>query len=431
MEGGWSLPSIEIPAAHKWWRETLAVNEAVAERYSLDTIVLRCLAIYHPWECVARTAVYLVQNRDERRAPRGGTYIHRQQLEEIQFADLRQRALVLEALSESSEGDSGQRMPWEEPGWFERAAAWMEDEARSQRYALTGPIVQVRNHGYTSCLLRAPTAKGPLYLKACPSMWPQEPQLTAALAGRYGNVTPIVVAAQPEERWLLTLGFDGQKLNQLGDRDRYLVLWEALLTQFGHMQIEYAHHTEHLTRLGCPDWRLDRLFPFVRRFLLELVPAIDWEGADSPWSRATLESLAERLEEACESLATYDIPATLHHGDFHSANILTDGASCRVVDWAFQAGIAHPFFFMSVVFEEHVDPPVRTRLRDRYLRLWTDREPMERLVEAFELAQPLALLHAAMGHHVQLQNGRMAWETGPDREAIRYYVTYLAQCTGE
>jgi hypothetical protein len=86
-----------------------------------------------------------------------------------------------------------------------------------------------------------------------------------------------------------------------------------------------------------------------------------------------------------------------------------------VVDWAFQAGVSHAFFFMSVVFEEHVEPNVQSYLRDHYLRLWTDFEPMDRLVEAFELAQPLALLHAAIGHNVQFGHARVPWQREPEK----------------
>ena len=34
-------------------------------------------------------------------------------------------------------------------------------------------------------------------------------------------------------------------------------------------------------------------------------------------------------------------------------------------------------------------------LRDAYIEVWTDFEPMDRLVEAFELARQLASLHQA------------------------------------
>jgi hypothetical protein len=43
-------------------------------------------------------------------------------------------------------------------------------------------------------------------------------------------------------------------------------------------------------------------------------------------------------------------------------------------------------------------PEARTRLRDIYLAAWTIYEPMERLVEAFELAQSLGALHQAISY---------------------------------
>jgi hypothetical protein len=44
-------------------------------------------------------------------------------------------------------------------------------------------------------------------------------------------------------------------------------------------------------------------------------------------------------------------------------------------------------------------PDVRRRLRDAYLAPWTAYAPMEQLIEAFELAQPLAGLHHALLQH--------------------------------
>jgi hypothetical protein len=229
-------------------------------------------------------------------------------------------------------------------------------------------------------VLSAPTDREALYLKACPPIWAQETTLTAELAVRHVNLVPMVLGVRPDENGLLTVEAAGQKLNTLRDRNLYLSLWEYLLTRYGRAQIDYADTPARLPDLGCPDWRVERLLSFIRPFLLDLVPAIAEERRGFPvWQRAELERAATQPEHLCSQLATYTIPDTLHHGDFHSVNIVADGRSCRVVYWAFQAGISHAFFFASVVFEEHNDPAIRARLRDHYLRLWTAFESMDRL----------------------------------------------------
>ena len=62
----------------------------------------------------------------------------------------------------------------------------------------------------------------------------------------------------------------------------------------------------------------------------------------------------------------------------------------RFFDWT-DICIAHPFFEMATIIETVFDKSalqpevdVRTRLRNAYLQPWTEYEPMERLIEAFE-----------------------------------------------
>jgi len=426
---GWSLPAIQTPCLHKWWRESLPVNEAIRREYGLDVVVLRCVRILSNRND-ARAAIFLVSGRDPDQEPTHGSWVPEQDLTALSFADSRHRDGLFEAIGRLPDTDGVPLMPWERAGWFQRAAAWLTDQAEKAGRELSGPVIQVRNHGCYSSVLRAPTTDGTVYLKACPSMWAQEPVLTADLAAHQASLVPAVLAVQAEQCWLLTAEAAGRKLKTLGDRELYLSLWQDLLTDYGQAQLEYARDPSRLRRLGCPDWSVERLSRYVPRFLLDLIPALGEEHPDFPvWSRAELEAATARLERLCSRLAAYNIPDTLHHGDFHSVNILTDGRSCRVVDWAFQAGISHPFFFMSVVFEEHTDPAIRSRLRDHYLRLWTDFEPMNRLIEAFELAQPVALLHAAIGHYVQLSNTRAPWESRQEKESLAFYLSCLLDST--
>jgi hypothetical protein len=105
----------------------------------------------------------------------------------------------------------------------------------------------------------------------------------------------------------------------------------------------------------------------------------------------------------CATLAAVRVPQTLEHGDLWAGNIVTRDGSHVYFDWA-ESSVAHPFFSFLLFLPDatgrlsHV-PDVRRRLRDAYLGPWTVYEPMERLIEAFELAQPLAGLHHALLQH--------------------------------
>ena len=47
-------------------------------------------------------------------------------------------------------------------------------------------------------------------------------------------------------------------------------------------------------------------------------------------------------------------------------------------------------------------PNLCNRLRDVYLAEWLDYAPMQQLIEAFELAQQLAPLYAALTYHLYI-----------------------------
>jgi len=51
-----------------------------------------------------------------------------------------------------------------------------------------------------------------------------------------------------------------------------------------------------------------------------------------------------------------------------------------------------------VYFLHEKDASVRARLRDAYLRLWADFEPMDRLLAMWSLAEPLCALHQAVSY---------------------------------
>ena len=53
-------------------------------------------------------------------------------------------------------------------------------------------------------------------------------------------------------------------------------------------------------------------------------------------------ALAPRFAELCERLAGYGVPETLHHDDFHDANIFVCGDRYTFADWG-ESCVAHPF----------------------------------------------------------------------------------------
>jgi aminoglycoside phosphotransferase (APT) family kinase protein len=102
-------------------------------------------------------------------------------------------------------------------------------------------------------------------------------------------------------------------------------------------------------------------------------------ASELPIARADVNRLREfapDFTELCAALAEQGIQESVQHDDLHMANLYSDGAGLRVVDWG-DSSIAHPFFSLVVPFRflDEVnrlapDDPWFRRLRDAYLEPW-------------------------------------------------------------
>ncbi len=93
----------------------------------------------------------------------------------------------------------------------------------------------------------------------------------------------------------------------------------------------------------------------------------------------------------------YGIPETLHHEDFHDANIFVKNGRYTFADWG-ESGVAHPFFTLLVTLRSIAyrlnlafDGPEVLALRDVYLESWTDYGSLAELREVADLAARVAM----------------------------------------
>src|SRR5438045_6167468 len=85
------------------------------------------------------------------------------------------------------------------------------------------------------------------------------------------------------------------------------------------------------------------------------------------------------------------IPATLIRGDLHPENVAISDGGLPFFDWS-KACVTHPFMDMFLIFNER-DEALRIRLRVANLEVWTDFEPMGRLLELWSLCGVVHALH--------------------------------------
>jgi hypothetical protein len=270
----------------------------------------------------------------------------------------------------------------------------MTAELERLGYHVTGPVTQL-NNWVLSSVLRVETTAGPIYMKAVPD-WPlfvHEPLLLAGLSRLCPAHVPAPLSVEPEERWMLLADF-GPAIYQ----DNLAGRLSEMVRVYAQLQVQMAADVPRLFEIGCIDRRLARLAVQLDGLLADEA-ALEGLAAEEI---GRLREAAPRLKAICGELASYAVPQTLVHGDLHPGNVAAPHGQMLFFDWT-DACIAHPFLDMMIIFEEQ-DEAKRAQLRNIYLEPWTIYEPMERLYEAWCLAEPLWALHQAVSYQVILAN---------------------------
>jgi aminoglycoside phosphotransferase (APT) family kinase protein len=118
-----------------------------------------------------------------------------------------------------------------------------------------------------------------------------------------------------------------------------------------------------------------------------------------------LKALQEDFERMCRELASFGIPATLHHDDFHDGNLFLLNGRVIFTDWG-ESAVTHPFFTLVVLLrgasnslDLEPDAPELAQVRDWYLSQWTDYAPLAELQRVVRLAQRIGLVNRALTWH--------------------------------
>lgn len=295
-------------------------------------------------------------------------------------------------------------IPWDNPGWFRQAENWIRTQLALFGQRACGAIEQIHVRPW-STVLRVPTREGFLFFKAVLPAFRFEVALSQALADWYpGDILP-VLAAEPEAGWMLLPDAGLPLRSRLGQPD-YFPLWAKTFARYARIQMELSAHPELLLQHGAPDRRLERL-PELLAALLEDTPILrigEPNGLSKSEHRRLLDSLPA-FASACQHLAASGIPASLHHDDFHDANVFLSAEQIYLTDWG-ECGLAHPFFSLMIALRGIVyrldlaeDAPETQRLALGYLRHWSDFGPAEDLLPVFAEAQVIAMANRAMSWH--------------------------------
>jgi hypothetical protein len=242
----------------------------------------------------------------------------------------------------------------------------------------TGAPVTIRERHW-STITRVPTADGDLYLKRCGPIGAYEIPLVSALAKRWPDRMPTVVATDSERAWLL-MADGGTTLRHAG-RARFA---EAV-GLYAELQVAEVAHVEDFLRMGLPHlplpWLAGAYEPFLARD----------HGLDDTTAER-LQSLGPAFRELCAGLDAVELPESIQHDDLHDNNVFLRDGRLALYDWG-DSTVAHPLFSWMKPYEvatrDGSDP---APLREAYLEPWTAYLPRQRLLDALQIALPLARL---------------------------------------
>lgn len=185
------------------------------------------------------------------------------------------------------------------------------------------------------------TRIGHAWLKECASVQAYEVPLTVALAQRWPDRVPQVIAA--ERPWLL-----------LADAGSPVGALEQAMPQYVELQKgEAAHVAEHLAA-GVPDLRAQTL-PARYEAWAEREPR--------------LAPFCDRFAELCASLTRQP---TVQHDDLHGSNVYAGDDRLTILDWG-DTCVAHPFSTMYITLRwitHFRGDDAAARIRHAYLAAW-------------------------------------------------------------
>jgi hypothetical protein len=381
----WYLPG--VPINDIWPIDLGQICYELRRILGIATTVLR-LASKRSDEEQHVVLTYVPENRAPSwQPPAHGRWAGRAELSEL--AQPEQRAVLDAYLAEAEHGMIPElRAAWCRIGWFDTAKAWMAAQMAAFGTPLVGEVEQVTNWSL-SCVLRGHTAMGAVYFKATARLplFVNEPVVMAGLAQRYPDHVPAPLSLEPQQRWML-LPDVGQPIGY----DAPLAARQAMLRSFGAIQHQCAAAVDELLELGCHDRRLEHLSAQMAALATDAAALSGLTDSE----RAQFREALPRLQAMCAALAACGLPQTLVHGDLHLHNVAGSAGHEQFFDWT-DACVSHPFFDLISGFDDE-DRARQVQLRNAYLGVWSDDAPMERLLEAWLLAQTLSDLHQAISY---------------------------------
>jgi len=310
-------------------------------------------------------------------------------------------------------------------------AQWIRQQAASAGIQLTAAIEPVKLNA-SATILRVSSDRGMLFFKVPMASFAFEAKLTASLARWFPAALPRVIAVDESRGWLL-MEDAGTTLKQRSQEHFEVEQWMTMLRDYAQLQQATVQRMATLAEIGVPDRHLDKL-PTLYQALLEAddrdsVLLLDQPDGITSAELNELHAAVDQVRALCQQLASFNIPETLHHDDFHVGNVTVRDDRILFIDWG-ESCLAHPFYslmlalrYAKLVF--NCDDVRLDYLRDAYLEAWLDYAPMAELRRAFTVAAQLGTLCRTLTW-VQVARGVRAEARAEYADAVPYWLlTFL------
>jgi len=293
-----------------------------------------------------------------------------------------------------------QTLLWEQPDWQTEAHTWIQSALAKNNLQLSGKIEQPHIRPW-STVMNVPTNSGMLYFKASASVFAHETALTDYLAKFRPPLFPELIALDLEHSWML-MRDSGTPLRHFVRTDKSIERWQAVMPLYVNLQKDLTSHIDELLSLGVMDRRLSKLPALFENLIAdEESMLLDAEDSLTTEEYSRLRKSVPEFTALCKKLASYGISETIHHDDFHDANIFIKDEQVIFTDWG-ESAITYPFFTLVVIMRSvdnsfGVDfSPQAEQVRDMYLEHWTSYAPLEQLRSIVQLAQRIGYVNRAL-----------------------------------
>ncbi len=291
---------------------------------------------------------------------------------------------------------------WYSTAWYNDVYNWIAGRTAENKLRVIGAISEIKATDL-SLVLRVPTDQGDIYFKATTGAASHEARLSLYLYRLLGQKVSSIIATDEQRHWLLMRDIGGRRLRELRDE----MTWKRAIEDYASIQLLMVAHVDALISMGVPDRRL----PVLRQEIEQHLAGMCSTGLSSE-ETVNVMALQPELMRMCDQIDG-SIPASLDHGDLHSANIHVRDEEVVFFDWG-DASVTHPFFSTAVFWnalEELVDsesvwPQMVQKFKPYYLAAWSKYTTQEELARMSAISDQLASVYRALSWYLYINPTR-------------------------